>query len=174
LRRAGSSRAGVLETRSVFGAANPRPKPGRRRLKEKETIMTRTILLCLILGALVPVSASAKGIAVNPGFWEMSMTMTMPMFPAPQTRSYEECVEETELDPEDFQMDEDSECAASEVTVNGDTIDWVLKCDETVGRWSFTSTGDSMHGDGSMTVDTGDGEMVFTMSWEGKRLGDCP
>lgn len=131
----------------------------------------------MALALVLPCMALAEGVAVNPGRWEMSMTMNMPMMPAPQVRTETECVEETELNPEDFQMEGDSPCAVGDIDVDGDTVRWTLQCPSEMGsmsgEWSFTSSGDSMHGEGSMTADMGGQKMELTMSWEGRRVGDC-
>jgi len=136
------------------------------------------ILKWALLAALLsPGAVLAKGVEVEPGLWEMTMTMTMPMMPAPQVRTTTECVEETELDPKNFQMDEDSPCTIGDVQVDGNTASWTLQCPSDMGsmtgRWSFTSSGDSMQGEGGMTMDVGGQKMAITMSWEGRRLGDC-
>ncbi len=139
--------------------------------------MRKIVALCLVLGMAAPALVLAKGVAVTPGLWEMSMSMTMPMMPAPQERSYTECVEEAELDPEDFQMDQETPCDVNDMVVEGKTISWSLACPgpmgTTEGQWSFTSEGDSMYGEGSMTADMGGQKMEFTMSWQGNRVGDC-
>jgi hypothetical protein len=127
--------------------------------------------------ALLPGSVLAKGVEVEPGLWEMTMTMEMPMMPVPQVRTTTECIEENEINPDAFQMQEDSPCTIGDVVVDGDTITWTLQCPSDMGlmagKWSFTSQGDSMQGDGTMTMDMGGQKMVMTMSWEGKRVGDC-
>jgi hypothetical protein len=138
----------------------------------------KTFFWICIMGALLASSAAwAKGVSVEPGLWEMKMTMTMPMMPAPQVRSSTECVEEDELDPEQFQMEGESPCSFGDVVVDGDTVAWTLECPSDMGsmtgEWSFTSEGDSMHGEGAMDIDMGGQKMVFTMSWEGERVGDC-
>ena len=43
----------------------------------------------------------------------------------------------------------------------------------TRGEWSFTSAGDTMHGEGTMTAEMGQQSMVFTMRWDGERIGAC-
>lgn len=139
--------------------------------------MTKFLALCLFLGMAAPAAVSAKGVAVTPGLWEMSMSMNMPMMPVPQERSYTECVQETEIDPEKFQMDQETPCDVNDMVVDGKTISWSLSCPgpmgTTEGQWSFTSEGDSMHGNGAMTAEMGGQNMEFTMSWKGKRIGDC-
>ena len=64
----------------------------------------RILLTVLLLGCTA--SVLAEGVPMTPGKWEMTMTMEMSMLPAPQVRTYTECVEESELNPDKFKMDE--------------------------------------------------------------------
>jgi hypothetical protein len=138
----------------------------------KRAIQTGLLLCVLGCGPVL-----AEGVAVNPGLWEMTMTMQMPMLAAPQERTYTDCVKETELNPEKFQMEQDSGCSVDDVNLDGDTISWSMACDgpmgPTTGQWSFTSDGDNVHGNGNMTANISGQPMEFTMTWTGSRLGDC-
>lgn len=40
----------------------------------------------------------------------MNMTMEMSLLPQPQVHSSKECIEQSELHPDDFNMDENSPC----------------------------------------------------------------
>jgi hypothetical protein len=140
--------------------------------------MKKLLWIAVFGVSLLPGSLLAKGVEVEPGLWEMTMTMQMPMMPTPQLRTSTECIEETELDPKTFQMEEDSPCKVGDVAVEGDTLSWAVDCPSEMGsmtgKWSVTSSGDSMRGEGSMSGDMGGGQkMVITMSWEGNRVGDC-
>ncbi len=121
----------------------------------------------------------AKGVSIDPGLWEMSSTMTMTMMPQPQTTTETECVEETELSPESFNKDKDNPCDVSNVSVNGNSASWSISCPGQAGmamqgQWAFTSKGDSISGTGSMKAVVAGQEMGFDMTWNGKRVGDCP
>ena len=128
-------------------------------------------------GILLATAVMAEGVAVDPGKWEMTMTMEMSMLPAPQTRTSTECIEQNELGPDDFNMDEDSPCDFNDVEIDGNTVSWAISCPgpagEMTGNWLFTSHGDSITGEGSMTADMAGQSMEFTMNWNGKRIGDC-
>jgi len=124
------------------------------------------------------VSAIAEGVSIDPGNWEMTSTITMTMMPQPQTTTVMECIKEPELNPEDFNMDEDNPCNISEVAIDGDTASWSINCPTEggavmEGKWEFTSAGDSISGSGTMSMDYAGQEMGFEMSWAGKRIGDC-
>ncbi len=114
---------------------------------------------------------------MTPGKWEMTMTMEMSMLPEPQTRTSTDCIEETEISPENFNMDEDSPCEFGDVEIDGNTIRWNIHCPSPAGAmtgsWEFTSTGEAVTGKGSMSTEMGGQTMEFTMNWKGQRIGDC-
>lgn len=130
-------------------------------------------LLCGPGGAL----AASDGVSIEPGMWSMTTVMEMPMLPEPQVRTHSSCIEESELNPEMFQIDERAGCSINDVEVSGDTATWAIECpgpvSTTRGQWTFTANGDRMSGQGSMNVDMGEQAMEFTMRWEGERTGDC-
>ena len=140
--------------------------------------MKLRIALSSLIAMLFAITAYAEGISINPGQWEMSMTMSMTMMPQPQTTTVLECMTETELSPESFNMDKDNPCTITEVTVDGNTARWSIHCPTEggpvmEGHWEVTSSGDSITGKGTMSADYNGQEMGFTMNWEGKRVGDC-
>jgi len=137
----------------------------------------RSILSCLTI-LLFAGTASADGIPIDPGMWEMTSTMTMSMMPAPQTNTVKECIEEDLLNPEQFNMDEESPCDVTDVQVNGNLASWSIVCPTEggpamEGKWEITSHGDTLTGKGQMTAEFSGQKMGFDMAWEGKRLGDC-
>lgn len=123
-------------------------------------------------------TAIADGVSIDPGEWEMTTTMTMSMMPQPQTNTVKECIEESELSPEDFDMDEDNPCNITDVVIDGDTASWSINCPVEngmvmEGKWEFTSNGDSITGAGNMAAEMAGQTMSFDMTWSGKRIGDC-
>ena len=128
--------------------------------------------------SLVSIPAFAEGIPIEPGKWEMTSTMSMPMLPQPRVNTSTECIEESELSPETMtEGDMDSSCAFKDMTVDGNTMKWSMDCDAnggaSRGEWEVTSHGDSLAGEGTLTVDVQGQAMVMTMNWDGKRVGGC-
>jgi hypothetical protein len=122
--------------------------------------------------------ASADGVPINPGLWEMTSTMTMSMMPQPTTNTVKECIENNELSPEDFNMEEDNPCNITDVTVDGNTARWSINCPTEggpvmEGQWEITSNGDTINGSGNMSAEFSGQAMSFAMTWEGQRIGDC-
>ena len=101
----------------------------------------------------------------------------MSLLPQPQTKTYTECIEETEMNPEDFNMDEDSPCDITEVEFDGNSAKWSISCPNPMGamegEWEITSNGDSIVGGGSMSAEIAGQKMEMEMQWEGTRVGDC-
>ena len=123
-------------------------------------------------------TASAEGVSIHPGMWEMTSTMTMSMMPQPQTNTVSECIEEDEISPESFNMDEANPCSITEVVINGSTARWSISCPMQggqlmEGQWEFTSNGDSISGSGNMSTEFSGQTMAFDMTWKGHRVGDC-
>jgi hypothetical protein len=140
--------------------------------------MKLSVVLSSLTALFFAVTAAAEGVSINPGQWEMTVTMTMSMMPTPKTTTVTECVKEEELNPENFNPDEDNPCAISNLDINDDRASWSIVCPTgggpiMKGQWEFTSSGDSITGNGSMSTNYGGQEMNFAMDWQGKRTGDC-
>jgi hypothetical protein len=135
--------------------------------------------MCLaLLISLVSSSVFAEGIPIEPGMWEMTSTMNMPMLPQPRVTNSKECIEEDELSPETWnEEDMDTSCTFSNRVVDGNTMKWSMNCNAqggaTRGEWEVTSHGDTLTGEGTVTVDMQGQSMVMDMKWDGKRVGVC-
>jgi len=139
---------------------------------------TRFALSFLAMMLFTSVS-DADGVPIEPGLWEMTSTMTMSMMPQPQTTTETECIEESEMDPEEFNMNEENPCSITDVSVDRGTARWSISCPTgngmaMQGQWEIISKGDSITGNGSMTAEMMGQEMGFNMTWKGRRIGDCP
>lgn len=120
----------------------------------------------------------AEGVSLDPGQWEMTTTMTMSMMAEPKTTTELECITESELDPADFNMGDDSPCDINDLVVDDNTASWAISCSvmggmEMEGQWEFTSNGDTIEGTGEMGGEMAGMRVDFKMEWSGKRVGDC-
>jgi hypothetical protein len=126
---------------------------------------------------LVSFEATAEGIAIEPGKWEMSTTMNMPMLSQPKVSTVTECMEESELSPEKMTDEMDSGCTFDARVVENNTMKWSMDCvadtGSSRGEWEATSHGDTLTGSGTITIDVQGQSMEMLMSWEGKRVGEC-
>jgi len=134
----------------------------------------------MILGILflAAPAAWAEGIPVEPGMWEMTSTVTMPMLPQPRVTATTECMTESEVSMDDMGgEDMDPDCQFEMAQVDGNTMKWSFDCPveggTSHGEWEAISTGDSVTGKGVVTMSFQGQTMEMSMVWEGKRIGDC-
>jgi len=140
--------------------------------------MRTRILLTGLAAVLISGTGHAEGVPIQPGMWEMTSTMTMTMMKEPQTNTAKQCIEEDELNPENFNVDPDNPCKFSDIKIDGNTASWSINCPTQGGMtmdgtWQFTSHGDSITGSGSMSTEMSGQTFGFDMAWSGKRIGDC-
>jgi len=140
----------------------------------------KTKILCLAALAIASSPLLADGIPVEPGQWEITTTMTMPMLPAPQTMTVEECFKDDIMDMDDMATDDlDPECVYDLGQVDGATMKWNIDCPVEGGgtmhaEWVATSGGDTVEGEGNMSISVAGQSMEMNMTWTGKRIGECP
>lgn len=137
------------------------------------------VLLSTGLLMLVSFSALAEGIPVEPGLWKMTSTVNMPMLPQPRVTTVTECMEKSEIT-----MDEvggegmDPNCTFEMEQIDGNTMKWTVDCPvdggTSYGQWQATSGGDTVSGEGLLTMSFQGQTMEMTMTWEGQRIGECP
>jgi len=135
----------------------------------------------LLLTTLLTVvqTAAAEGIPVQPGLWEMTSTMSMPMLPQPRVTTITECMEKSEISMDEVGTEGmDPNCNFKMEQLDGSTMKWSVDCPveggTSHGEWQATSAGDTVAGNGIITVSFQGQTLEMTMSWEGKRVGDCP
>lgn len=141
-------------------------------------IFPRSILATMAL-LFISFPALAEGIPVDPGLWKMTSTVTMPMLPQPRVTTVTECMEKSEIT-----MDEvggegmDPNCTFEMSQVDGNTMKWSVDCPveggTSHGEWQATSGGDTVRGEGFLTMSFQGQTMDMTMTWEGQRIGACP
>jgi len=138
----------------------------------------RTLIPVALLAAVLDVRA--EGIPVEPGLWEMTSTMNMPMLPQPQTHSMTECIDQGEISMDDVgTQDMDPNCTFGVAQVDGNTMSWSFDCPvegggTSHGEWQATSHGNRVEGSGKITMAMQGQAMEMNMTWQGKRVGDCP
>ena len=139
-------------------------------------IATLTIASLLTLFT-AHLALAGDSVSIEPGLWEVSTTMTSPMFPQPRVQTQQECMKESRISPDTLAPSENGECSISETNVNGDTLNWSMLCNTPGGamngQGSFESKGDS--GSGNMTMNMTIEGQSFSMElvWKGRRIGSC-
>ena len=142
--------------------------------------MTYKLLwIALVLPAL-PLAVRADAIPVEPGLWEMTSTMNMPMMPQPNVSTRTECIEKAQLSMDDVGGEEMAPgCSFETAQVDDSTMQWSFSCPmegggTTTGEWQATSYGERVTGSGKVSMSMQGQVMEMTVSWEGERVGDCP
>jgi len=142
-------------------------------------MQAKSVILTLAL-TLAAFNVAADGISIEPGKWEMTTVMNMPMLREPRVTTVSECMDKDEITPESMMEDMDNsnaECDMNVEVVEENTMKWTLDCSEkmgnSTGEWTATSYGDTMKGNGAITMNVQGQEIVMTMEWEGKRVGEC-
>ena len=138
----------------------------------------RTISMIPVLLLFAASAAWGDGMPVEPGMWEMTSTMNMPMMPQPRVTTTTECIEESEISMDDISSDGmDPNCKFNTSQMDGNTMKWSFDCPveggTSHGEWEATSAGDSVTGEGLMTVSFQGQTMEMTMNWTGRRIGAC-
>ena len=138
----------------------------------------RKHIIALSLIAAVSAPVMADGLPVEPGLWSITTTTQVPMLPSPQTMTVEECFEDEIMDMDQMaDEDLDVDCTYEMGSLDGDTMAWTIDCPVEGGTmhaaWQATSQGDSVDGAGTIDMNMQGMTMQMTVSWEGKRIGDC-
>lgn len=132
------------------------------------------VLSCLLI---LPFSAGAAELAINPGLWETTMTRTNPLTGDPTTETDTECVKETSFNPSEM-MEKAQGCQLVEDELNGDTLTFRMECSMEQNATAtvdgeFQTDGQTGQGNMNMNMDMGGMQMNMDMNWTSKRVGDC-
>lgn len=138
----------------------------------------KRIKLTLLVAAVAASPVYAEGLQVEPGLWEMTSTVNMPMLPQPQVNTVSECINKSEISMDELSGDDlQGDCSFETVELEGNSIQWVVDCQveggSSRGEWVVTSYGESLVGEGGMTMNISGQEMTMDMSWSGQRIGPC-
>lgn len=129
---------------------------------------------CALL--VLPLSAGAAELKINPGMWETTMTRTNPLTGEPTTETSTECVKQTSFDPSDMMKDA-KECDLVKDELNGDTLNFRMECNmqgsQATVDGMFQTDGRTGKGNMDMTMSMGEMNMTMNMNWTSKRVGDC-
>jgi len=148
-------------------------------MPEEKTPMYRQMLIIVTM-LTASAAACADSIPIQPGLWEMTSTMAMPMLPQPQVNTMTECMNKDYLSLDEVGSgDMDPACRFETAQLDDSRVSWSFECPmegggKSRGTWEATSHGDRVEGHGNVTVDMQGQSMEMTMQWTGKRIGDCP
>ena len=125
---------------------------------------------------VLPLSASASELAINPGLWKTTMTRTNPMTGNPTTETSTQCVKEKSFNPSDM-MKNAQGCELVKDELDGDTLNFRMECNvqgqtATVDGM-FQTDGKTGKGNMNMQLKMGEMNMNMKMNWTAERIGDC-
>jgi hypothetical protein len=140
--------------------------------------MVSRLRLSILASLAFATSAFADGIPVEPGLWEMTSTMNMPMLPEPRVTTVTECMTRSEISPDEMGTEGmDPNCTFETTQVDANTLRWSFDCPveggTSHGEWEAVSGGDTVKGSGEITMSFQGQNMTMTMEWAGRRIGDC-
>ncbi|MBD3667641.1 MAG: DUF3617 family protein [Kangiella sp.] len=132
----------------------------------------------LLIGSLLlPALTLAKGLEVEPGLWETTMTRTDPFSGQETTDTQKECIKERYFDPEELTKDMQG-CQLTENTLSGNKLTFGMRCEDAGMNSSidgeYEVNGDEGKGKMELALSGMGQEMTMSMHWKSKRLGDCP
>jgi len=140
----------------------------------KKSLLSLVIMLSLICASFAVAAPDMKE-----GLWEVTVTskmempgMTMPMPPVKHTQ----CLTKNDFVPQKTEKGE--QCEKVNVTINGNTVSWTVKCTgkegPTKATGKITYKGSTYEGVMSMTFpNQGGGEGKMTSSMSGKWIDKC-
>ena len=139
----------------------------------------RLLLSLVVLFTFLWTSFAIAAPDMKEGLWEVTVTskmempgMTMPMPPVKHTQ----CLTKNDFVPQKTEKGE--QCEKVNVTINGNTVSWTVKCVEkegtTKGSGKITYKGNTYEGVMNMTFpNQGGGEGKMSSSMTGKWIGNC-
>jgi hypothetical protein len=146
---------------------------------------TLRTLLCAsaILGAVLAggrAASAADRPNIQPGNWEITMSMEMPGMPARPATTSSHCIKpdhvrDSHSFAESMQERNRGKCKVADLKLESDKLSYSFTCESgATGTSELVFAGTSYEGTNKMTVPgRGNGPMTITQHIKAKRLGDC-
>jgi hypothetical protein len=120
---------------------------------------------------------AGDGLRLEPGEWEFTSQVNMPVGPAHPAQTRRECIVEPEVTPDHFNAQNMSGCTFSDVKASKSAMSWTMNCPSPDGKVSgkgrVRSTGKTLAGKIAMTISVENNAMRMDVAWNGKHLGPC-
>ena len=137
----------------------------------------RLFILIILCITLMSPTFATDSIQMEPGMWEMTSTVSMPMLPEPRVATKTECVDKSEFSVDDLMKENKGECSITESQVNGNSLTWSMRCEMQggtgIGGGQFISNGNSGSGNMHMSMEVQGQTFKMETSWQGRRIGPC-
>jgi len=150
-----------------------------------QTTPTLEVLLCAtaILAAVLAGGRAANAADhpnVQPGNWEITVSMEMPGMPPRPAMTSNRCikpdhVKDSQSFADSMQERNRGKCKVSDLKLESDKLSYSFACDSgATGTSEILFGGTTYEGTNKMTVPGhGNGPMTITQHIKGKRIGDC-
>ncbi len=143
--------------------------------------MQRMILLAVVLlSATVLLAATLEPLNVKPGLWQVTMTSTISVLPAPTVNTYKSCVKKEDLDKYPF-TDSKDKCTWTVQSSTGSKMEATGTCmPEGMGKVNFSISlqaldSENAKGTGQLTANGPAGAVNGNYSATAKWVGaTCP
>lgn len=140
--------------------------------------MRFAVAAAVAVGLLAVPARAGDGLRLDPGEWEFTSQVNMPVGPAHPAQTRRECIVEPEVKPDHFNAQNMNGCTFGDVKTSASEMSWTMTCPsaegKVTGRGKVTSTGKTMAGRIAMTVAVEGHTMEMDVDWKGRRLGPCP
>lgn len=124
--------------------------------------------------ALLAFGAGAVHAEMQPGLWEITMTMDMPGLVIPPMK-HKVCMsaEDVAGGEATIPQDDQSGCAVGDYSLKGNIATWSMTCPDMSGKGHMTYGSDSYSGSTELKMDVDGQIQEMKQTYTGKRLGDC-
>lgn len=120
--------------------------------------------------------ASAGGMKIKAGLWEMKSTVSLPFGNGTQEDVAKNCIEDEEITPDKIMQDAQG-CTISDAKADSGSMQWTMVCQnqgvEMKGEGFAKSTGETLNGEMKIKFDIEGQELAMTSVYEGKYIGPC-
>lgn len=173
----------------------PRDQSRKVLAMMQKTALPVAAAAAIILFASQP---SAGGPRIEPGEWEITTRMEMPMFPAPKVDKRIECIDKEQAERDLLAgLVEEGNCTILDRDESGSSVTFEVECTgdpsmpvKSHGKGEFTGEGKTFSGNMRFTTELPQmpdmpdmpevpgmpamgGEMTMTQQWTGTFLGPC-
>lgn len=119
---------------------------------------------------------ASDSLPINPGLWEVTTTVTG-AGPEPQTKTSQNCIRDTELNPQKMMQRLPPGACQVDTRIEGVEMSFDMNCEVEGMKMTSSGTmsveGDVMSSDMDVSSSGGDQDISLNMRSEGRRVGDC-
>jgi Protein of unknown function (DUF3617) len=152
-------------------------------MRQAAPILKTLLCASAILGGALAGSRAANAADhpnIQPGSWEITISMEMPGMPARPAMTNTHCikpdhVKDSQSFADSMQERNRGKCKVSDLKLESDKLSYSFACESgATGTTEMVFGGTTYEGTNKITVTgRGNGPMTMTQHFKGKRVGDC-